>query len=484
MSINGSEVFVRPWVSLFVVAGATTGCLSSHTSESRSAAVAELNRAADQGSQVLQPARDAEHRLSPRAAEGAAPPRSAEASSAVPAARTASSCEDLASAVAVTHPRVIAARERASSALAMSRAEGALPPPDATFEVWDFPIGDPSLADEEGMYMLGVGQKFPAAGMRDGRARAQAELARAEVGRMAEAQRGVWAEVALACADWAAARLVQGRLADHRALVASMREALLARYRAGGDTLAVVARADAELAAADRHIVEAEAEVVLARETLAALAGEQIRLPDEAPPIVDRAGELDTQSLVKLAASWRGAVRVVRAQREAASALRQSASAEARSPDFEVRATYMQTPSQRAGLGAMVGMSLPWLWGGGDEREASATAELNAVLADEADVKRMIRVEVTRAAERVRALRRSLDALREREIPAAKAVLEAERASFLSGSFELVGWISSAHALREAHVDEARARGEVERAYVTLEAAVGAALPRAIGDEP
>ncbi len=365
----------------------------------------------------------------------------------------------------------------------MSRAEGALPPPEATFEIWDFPIGDPSLADEEGMYMLGVGQKFPATGVRDGRARAQASYARAEIGRMAEAQRAVWAEVALACADWAAARLVQERLVDHRSLVASMREALLARYRAGGDTLAVVARADAELAAADRHIVEAEAEVALARETLVALAGDQVRLPGEAPKVAERGAPLDTQSLIKLAAESRGDVRVVRAQREAASALRQSASAEASGPDFEVRATYMQTPSERAGLGAMVGMSLPWLWGGGGERETSATAELNAVLADESDVRRTIRVEVTRAAERVRALRRSLDVLREREIPAAKAVLEAERAAFLAGSFELVGWISSAHALREAHVDEARTVGELERAYVALEAAMGTTLPRAKGDE-
>ncbi len=475
MSINGPEVFVRSWVLCVVVASTTTGCLSSHTSAARHAAEAELNRS-------LEPSWRAEREAAADAGSDSSPKAPQSVVRKAPPA--ASSCEEVARVVALSHPRVLAARERARAELSLSHAEGALPPPEASFEIWDFPIGDPSRADEEGMYMFGVGQKFPASGVRDGRARSQAELARAEAGRMIEARRLVWSEVLSACADWAAARLLQERLADHRALVASMRDAILARYRAGGDALSVLARADAELAAADRHIASAEAEVLSSRGTLLALVGEQARLPSDAPPIAPRAALPDADSLVALAERSRGDVKTAAALRESALAERQGQAAGASRPDFEVRATYMQTPSERAGLGAMVGMSLPWLWGGADERVTTSAHVVSAAVAEESDVRRTLRVEIARGALRVSALRRSLEVLQAREIPAAKAVLEAERASFLAGNFDLVGWISAAHALREAHVDEARLRGDLERAYVSLEGSLGAVLPPAGGGEP
>jgi outer membrane protein TolC len=133
----------------------------------------------------------------------------------------------------------------------------------------------------------------------------------------------------------------------------------------------------------------------------------------------------------------------------------------------------MQTPSERAGMGAMFAMSLPWLWGGGPELHESAKHELEAAQAEQDDVDRRVRVEVTRAASRVRAQARALSILRQREIPASKGALEAERAALRAGDFSLVSWIQSAHALREAHVDEARMRGALERAFIELELAVG-----------
>jgi outer membrane protein TolC len=141
-----------------------------------------------------------------------------------------------------------------------------------------------------------------------------------------------------------------------------------------------------------------------------------------------------------------------------------------------VKATYMQTPGMRAGLGAMVSMSLPWLWGGGGERSDSARHEIEAAGADAESVRRMARVDVARAAGRVRAFNRSLSLLREREIPAAERAVEAERAGLGQSAFELAAWIQAASALRAAQVDEARLRGEIEQALVELEASVGRPL--------
>jgi outer membrane protein TolC len=134
----------------------------------------------------------------------------------------------------------------------------------------------------------------------------------------------------------------------------------------------------------------------------------------------------------------------------------------------------MQTPGMRAGLGAMVSMSLPWLWGGGSSRREGARHEVEAAAADAESARRMARVEVAQAAGRVQALRRSLAVLREREIPAAERAVEAGRASLGSGGFDLSAWIEAATVLRAARVDEARMRGEIEHAFVDLETSVGA----------
>ncbi len=386
-----------------------------------------------------------------------------------------SSCSALADSVANQHPRVRALEARGQAALARSQAEGSLPAPKVSLEVWDFPIGDPARSDREGMYMMGVTQEFGPPGVRDSLARVEAEEARAMGGELAEAWREVRVGVAEACAGWSTAEAVRERLTDHRNLLSEMRAAMVARYQSGGETLGVVTRADGELAAADRHVAEAEEEVAVARATLAALAGD-VALPKQPPPLRRGQKSHDPEKLIALAKSVRGQFAVAEARRRAAAAKAEAARAEARVPSFELGATYMQTPSMRAGLGAMVSMSIPWLWGGAGDRRSSADLETKAAVADAEAVDRTVRVEIARAAGQVKALERSLELLVEREIPAAHRALEAERAALNSGDFNLASWIQAGHAVREAHVDEARIRGALENAWIALESSVGRSL--------
>lgn len=446
------EVFVRLLVCMCVVALSTTGCLSTTTVQARRDAEAGLAR--------------------PPWTGGAAPPQATGSS----ATADVSTCEGLARTIVASHPRLRAARARARAALARSRAEGSLPPPHASIEVWDFPIGDPSRADREGMYMLGVGQEFPAPGARDNRSLAEAEEARVALAELSDAGRELWAQARHACANWSAAEAVRSRLSSYRALLGESREAMIARYQTGGETLGIVSRADAELAAADRHVAEAEEEVLVARATLSALAGEEVAIPPSIPALETTNTAVDLDRLLALALSSRGDVSAADARRRSADARAAAATAEANAPSFEVRATYMQTPSMRAGLGAMFSMSLPWLWGGASDRRDSAQHEVEAARADASDVNRTVRVEVTRAAGQLRALGRALEILVEREIPAAQRALEAERAGLVAGDFNLASWIQAAHALREAHVDEARVRGALEHTRIDLEMSVGRPL--------
>ncbi len=201
-----------------------------------------------------------------------------------------------------------------------------------------------------------------------------------------------------------------------------------------------------------------------------------MKLPPSAPALVVRDANPESTQLTAVALTERGDVNAAKSRQNAAAARLDAVETEANTPSFEVRATYMQTPGMRPGLGAMVGMSLPWLWGGGGDRKDGARHEFEAAAADSEVTRRMAKVEVARAAGRLRALRRSLAVLREREIPAAERAIEAERAMLGSAGFELSAWIQAATALRTARVDEARMRGEIEHAFVDLEASVGRTL--------
>jgi outer membrane protein TolC len=442
---------------------ATTGCMSSATTASRGEVEALLERRGE-------PALEARGRA--RAPNATAPARGG------PSLRTgakasSSDCNVLAASVARSHPRIRAADERARAALARSRAEGSLPPPKASFEVWDFPLTEPETADREGMYMLGLEQEFPPASAREARVRAEIEEGRVALADASVNARELGSEVAHTCVAWSIAEALRERLTAHRALLLEMRETVLTRYRAGGDVLGTLVRLEAEIASADRHVIEAEGELASARDTLRALAGGPI---PPAPPALSRQREPEAaDSLLARAMKRRPETAVAVAKIGAARARVDAAESDASSPAFEARATYMQAPGGRPGLGAMVSMSLPFLWGSGEHTTASAEHELFAAEAERADSERRVRAEVTRAAGRVLVLTRARAVLIEREIPAIERALAVERAALSAGKLDLVSFVERAHALSEAHVEETRLSGELAHAWVELETAVGAA---------
>jgi outer membrane protein TolC len=380
-------------------------------------------------------------------------------------------CTSLARRVVEGHPRVRAAEERARAALLRSSGTGSLPPPKASLEVWDFPFTQPGRARAEGMYMLGLEQEFPPAGARDARTRAEIEEGRMALADAGMSAREIASEAAHACVSWSVAQALRMRLAEHRALLAEMRETVLTRYRAGGDVLGALVQLEAEIATADRHVIEAEGEASAARGVLLALGDGE--LPATPPPLpAPRAAEAP-DVLTARASRARAETSVASARTEAARARRDAAASEASSPVFEAKAAYMQAPGARPGLSAMVSMSLPWLWGGGDSEQASAEHELLAAEALRADVSRSIRVEVARANGRVLVLSRARQALLERELPAVERALDVERAALAAGSADLVSFVERAHALSELHVEETRIAGELAHAWVELNAAVG-----------
>lgn len=377
-------------------------------------------------------------------------------------------CAGLARATALRHPAGRAATQRGRASLARSQARGSLPPPRAAFEVWDFPIGDPATADESGMYMVSVGQAFPAPGLRSGEARVEAEGARIEAAEARERTRLIFGEVAHACVDWAGAAARIDHWRRYVALVGSARDASIAAFRAGAP-LAGVARLEVEMASAERKLATAEEEAHQARRTLEELTRGLAVVPEQPPPLTGLSVPTESTD----ATTERDDVRAARGRVEGALAQSDAAEASALEPDVEVRATYMQMPGARAGLGAMVGLSLPWLWGGGPDAREAAAHDVSAARNELESAERRARAEVTRADGQARALDRSLRVLTEREIPAAERAMEAHHASTTGGEFDLTEWLESAFALRQARLDEVDTRTALAHALVDLSVARG-----------
>ncbi len=386
-------------------------------------------------------------------------------------------CDGLARAATSRHPRVRAALLQARAALARIDGAGGIAPPRAAFEVWDFPIGQPRLADRDGMYMLGVSQELPAWGVRSARESAAAEEAVAAAHLARETWLQTWRELAHACVDWAEASEVVEQLGAHHGQLSSMRDVATARY-AAGDSLTRLARIDAEASSAEMHVAEARAQLDGSRAALAALFEDLIALPAQPPALAARRTVPPLDELTRRAGER--SPRPARADARARSAEQRSiASSRAASlPSVEVRATYMQMPGARPGLGAMVAVPLPWLWGqaaserDADVHESSAAAEASR------DERRTLSAEVARAAAKAVALVRSLDVLDTRVLPAAARASEAERISFSVGGANLVEWIEAAHLAREALVDRVRQRAMLEHAWIDLLALTAAPLDK------
>jgi cobalt-zinc-cadmium efflux system outer membrane protein len=387
------------------------------------------------------------------------------------------SCDDVARIAVARNPGLRAPRERARAALAMARAEGALPAPTASVAVWDFPIGDPSLADREGMYMLTVAQELPPPDALDASARAMVEEARAALGELDEMRREIAGEAMHACADWAGAAATGARLGAWVELLGAMRLVVEARLSAGGGMLADVARLAREITTAERMIARTTSDAERARETLRAwlgVAGETSL--GVAPALLGAAPRVSTADVLAHAFEHRGLLETGRADVAAAGARARAAEARASIPTFMFGGMYMQTPQMRAGLGLEFGMTLPWLWSGESDLAAAARAEAAAAEAEVAGSERSIAVEVRTAVAELQTSANVLETLRTREAPAAAFALDATAAAYGAGEGTLLEWLDAARAIRELEIEETEILSEILHALVGVASASGAHL--------
>ncbi len=387
--------------------------------------------------------------------------------------------EQVLALVVARDPGLAARALRVRAALHTARAEGALPAPEINGQVWNLPLARPYALGEANMYMVEVRQMFPAAGVRDARARAQTEEARGMVAELTEREQEVLQRAGQAYADYVHGTLDHRVHAGHLALLAEMLDAVRARLTAGGTTLGDVARVEAERARTRREIARINGEIAQARATLNALL---LRAPDAplGPPadLAPQTVRLPTSELLGRAARARSVFAQARTRIGAAHARSDAARAEAIWPEVTVALSYWQDPQQRPGVGTTVAMSLPWVWSGARERLAAARAREAAEVVEARATAVDVQVELTVALERLWALEQEFDVLRTDARPAALHAIDAVRDGYVAGRGTLLDWLDAARGVLDVDMDEAGVTANLAHAVVDLEHAVGAPLPR------
>ena len=220
----------------------------------------------------------------------------------------------------------------------------------------------------------------------------------------------------------------------------------------------------------------------LARETAAARLNELLsRSPDEAlgaPPDPSHRrvpGPLDR--LVALARSHRPEF----AARAATVARNEEAVALARRdylPDFDLTFERFYNRDRRDGYGAMVGMTLPWPF---VYRRNAGLDEARARLGAEEAMRRRTQDQVAAAVKTALATLQAAAAEHEllaaTHVPQAEQAYTASRDAYAAGQMDFTGLLDSLRMVEATHIEHYDAAAAFEKAYASLEAAVGTELP-------
>jgi outer membrane protein, heavy metal efflux system len=378
------------------------------------------------------------------------------------------------------HPSIRAAEQRASATQRGGEAEGSLPPPEAMMQIWQVPVAKPWAVGDAQMIMFGVGQSFPAAGVRGARERAVLHEADAERAMIAETARQIRRDVEHAFADYVEATTRHRIHADHRALAARTLDLARARH-AGGGSLSDVTQADVELARTDADLATDGTRIDSAARRINALLGRDPLAP-LGPPVIGVAetSAWDASIALAKARSSRPDLRALSARRDAQRERTHAAEREASLPSFSVAALYFAptTPMPQHGYGVNASMTLPWLWG---QASARRDASRDAAAASESDVegsRRPIAGEVASQEANVRAATLRLKTLRDRALPASRRSFDVAWAGYEAARTDLLTLLSTRRAALDIEMEIVMARAALDHALADLDAAVGATVPR------
>lgn len=357
---------------------------------------------------------------------------------------------------------VRAGRERA---VAMRQ----LPDPMLVAGVQNLPVNGEDRFDlgAEPMTMTGVGlmQAVPLPAKRRLRGRAESLMADAGEAKLAELERRVRRETAMA---WLAAWFPQRAAGLARAMAAEAdRERLAAEiaYRAGRAPQADMLAADVELEMLRDRVRKLEQDGAEARERLARWTGEVVSaVADDSPALPDPA------PLPELLASLERHPELVEASFDVATA--DNALALAREmywPDWRIEAMYGWRPDFNEMVTVQIGIDLPLFTGRRQDRKvAAARHALAGSQASRDDMSRQLRTMTGAAYRAWEEGRARLARYDEAIVPRAQARAEAALAAYRAGKNELMAVIGARRAALEAALMQLELQMEVAERLIEL----------------
>lgn len=379
-----------------------------------------------------------------------------------------------------SHPAVHAAEQRARATSLTASGAGRLPPPEVMLQVWQVPIAKPYALGDAGMIMVGLGQTFPAPGVRGARERAGEQMATAERAMAIDRARLIHRDAEHAFADYVEASARHRIHVEHRAL--AVRALALARARhAGGASLTDVTQAEVELARVDADVIGDRTRVLGSRARLNALLARDAMAP-LGPPLSGEpevaAWDLAT-SLAKAQQS-RPQLRAVDAEHDARTEEARAAAKEATLPSFSVAALYFAPvgPMPVHGYGANASITLPWIWGEASSRRDAAKEQAEAASSEAKAASIPVKAEVAMADMNMRAAGLRLQALRDRALPASKRSFEAVWAGYEAGRTDVLTLLMAWRTVVDIESEIVMARASLDHALAELDASVGVDVPR------
>jgi cobalt-zinc-cadmium efflux system outer membrane protein len=379
-----------------------------------------------------------------------------------------------------SHPGVHAAEQRAHATSLAAASAGSLPPPEVMLQVWQVPIAKPYALGDAGMIMVGLGQTFPAPGARGARERAGEQMANAERALAADRARLVRRDAQHAFADYVEASARHRIHVEHRRI--AQRTVALARARhAGGASLTDVTQAEVELARVEADVIGDRTRVLGSRARLNALLARDPLAP-LGPPAGGEAeiAAWDLAGSVSAAQQSRPQLQAASAERDARAEEARAAAREATLPSFSVAALYFAPvgPMPVHGYGANASMTLPWIWGEASSRRDAAKEQAEAARGEARGATIPVKAEVALADTNMRAAALSLQALRDRALPASQRSFEATMTGYEAGRTDVLTLLTARRSVVDVESEIVVARAALDHALAELDAAVGIDVPR------
>ena len=389
---------------------------------------------------------------------------------------------DLAVRIAVDrNPGLKASVQRALGIRALADAEGRLPPPELSFDIWQVPFVHPVSFGDAQMISVGLRQMFPAPGSLSAHEEASAKMADGELLMSQDRSRELVRAVDHALVDLEEAVAMEDSHLSHKNVAAELELIAIAR-QAGGGPLSDVAQARVDVASFEADASSQAAAGMKARVLLNALlsrpADASLARPSLPSPTTVGTSVVD---LVSLARKNRPELRAAEARDQAQRASLRAADREALWPALSLGIMYFAptTLMPEHGYGLSASMSLPWLWGAASRRYDGQEKLARAAALDTSDAQYRIGVDVATAFGAVKASEARLIVLVGRALPASKQAVDVALSSYRSGQGDVLSLLRAERAVVDAELQIIMTRVALEHALVDLDWAVGARAPRA-----